>query len=86
MVESAFSLIKNQKSQCRTSLPDEAATVALQCQHYPDVVGSTASSTTQPLTLDPIDMNECFEYDYVCHHGGSIQADETGSELDSDSD
>ena len=61
--------MKHQKSKHRESLSDGAATIALQCRHYPDVVGDTASSTTTPLQYPNIDMDACFDYDYSSHHG-----------------
>ena len=51
VVETTFSAIKNQKNIKRQSLSDDSATTALNCSMYPDVVGSTADSTFQPLVF-----------------------------------
>ena len=83
VTESTVSGVKNQKSKYREDLSDGAATTSLQCQQYPDVVGTTCSSTVQPLRVPCIDMNACFDYDYSCHYQVDLN---TGENSDVNSD
>ena len=83
VVETTFSTIKNQKNIKRQSLSDDSATTALNCSMYPDVVGSTADSTFQPLVFPTLNLNDCFSYDYSCHHG-VVHSDTDASDTDSD--
>ena len=75
VAESNFSAVKSRRSKHRHSLPDEAAAIQIQMNQYPDVVGTTGSSTTEPLRLPRIDMNVCFQYDYSPHHRNSVVRD-----------
>ena len=83
VTESTVSGVKNQKSKYREDLSDGAATTSLQCQQYPDVAGTTCSSTGQPLRVPCIDMNACFDYDYSCHYQVDLN---TGENSDVNSD
>lgn len=85
VLETTFSGIKNQKNIKRQSLSDESATTALNCSTYPDVVGSTAGSTVQPLVFPTLNLNDCFSYDYNCHHG-AVHSDTDASHTDTDTD
>ena len=84
VTESTVSGHKNQKSKFRECLTDEAASISLQCRQYPDVVGTTGSSTTKPLQIPCIDMDACFDYDYSCHHRVNEDTDEENSDVSSD--